>query len=386
MLASLLVLCALALLSGCVGFHDSERLVVHPHIEQYAAELPDGVYTPANYAALRDWVLTLIRAGRHEGIVSLTSYNGNRSEDIHMLGGEFRNDPVGDYAVEYMSVRATGRYQWKVTIHYRRSQYEIANILPVSGPAMLEDLMRQALRNADAGLVIETQRFNERDFDVAAMMERLLIGEPELCIPPLPPMVSLFPDTGSRRVIEIRFQYGDDPQRIRQYRASTRYIIQSILDSLDLADREPLEQAAMLAGALRERTALPTASRLSLPPQEEAFLDTSYGALVLQRPTALGLALAYKQLCQAAGLDCRIVTGQLERGAHVWNLVTGDGFGAHVDLFIDLFGEERPLFRLDHEMEEAGYSWESARYPPTPEEWPEAEAADFHAEPNETGG
>jgi len=380
------MVCILAVSTGCLSFLENERLVVLPHIEQYAAELPDGVYAPANYAALRDWVLTLIRAGREEGIVSLSSYTGNRSEDIHLLGGEFRNDPVGNFAVEYMSVRSTGRYQWKVTIHYRRSQNEVAGILPVSGPVMLEGLVRQSLRNAEVGLVVETLRYNERDFDVAAIVERILLEEPELCIPPLPPLVSLFPDTGNRRVIEIRFQYGGETQQIRQYRASTQYAVLSLLDSLDLAGREPRAQALLLAEALRDRVALPTASRAALPSQEEALLDTSYGTLVLQHPTAMGLALAYKQLCHAAGLDCRLVAGQLERGAHVWNLVAGDEFSAHVDLSIDLYGDEPPIFRLDREMEEAGYSWDVFRYPPTPEEWPPGEVEMFAAEYNIDNG
>jgi hypothetical protein len=184
-------------------------------------------------------------------------------------------------------------------------------------------------------------------------------------------VVSLFPNTGSRRVVEVQFQYEADPQRIRQQRDSARYTVQAILNAVDLADREPLEQAVLLAEALRSWAALPTASRSPLPPNEEAFIYTAYGTLVLQRPTAMGLALAYKQLCRAAGLDCRIVTGQLERGAHVWNLVTGEGFGAHIDLFIDLHGEEPPALRLDFEMDEAGYSWDALRFPPTPGEWPE---------------
>ena len=376
-----------ALTSGCLGFLENERLVVLPHIEQYASELPDGVYFPANYAALRNWLVNLFRSGREEGIVSLAEYAGNRDEDIRSVVGVWRTDPVGEFAVDYITTQPIGRYQWSFIIHYRRGQEEIADIVQVASTSFLEGLIRQALRRADAGLVIETQRYNERDFDIAAIIDRILFEEPELCIPPLPPAVSLFPDTGSRRVVDIRFQYGDDPHRIRQNRDSAQLAVQSILGSLDIEGREPLEQAALLAESLRAWAALPTANQSALPSGEEAFLNTAYGALVLRRPTALGLALAYKQLCATAGLDCRIVAGQLERRSHVWNLLSGEDYGAHVDLFLaDPIGEEPLVFRLDSEMDAAGYSWDALRYPPTPDEWPAAETIDYDEETDDNGG
>jgi hypothetical protein len=359
------------LLLGCLSLLENEKLVILPHFEQYAAEIPDGVYTPANYTELRNWMMNLIHSGREEGTVSLIRYSGNRDEDLRTIMGEWRTDPIGDFAVDFISRQQLGRYVWSYFIHYRRTQEEVSGIRRVTGAIQLDTQIRLALHNADARLVVETDRYNERDFNIAAMFDRILLEESSLCVPPVPPVVTLFPDSGNRRIVEIVFQYGGNPQQILQNRRAAQNAAYTILDSIELEGLEPFAQAVLLAEALAahiDATPPPLGGRPPHP--DDVFAATAYGALVLRRTDPRGMALAFKLLGNAAGLDVYIVSGQLERGAHVWNLVAGEDFGAHVDFSIDRHGDYPPRFQLDSEMTEAGYSWDTWRYPTTPEEWP----------------
>jgi hypothetical protein len=58
---------------------------------------------------------------------------------------------------------------------------------------------------------------------------------------------------------------------------------------------------------------------------------TAYDGVVHGSTVCAGYAMMVGYLCEAAGIGCRIVTGNVARGPHAWNLVNIDGVWYHLD-------------------------------------------------------
>lgn len=62
---------------------------------------------------------------------------------------------------------------------------------------------------------------------------------------------------------------------------------------------------------------------------------SAYGALVNGRAVCEGYARAFKLLCQYAGIECILVTGESKGVGHMWNMVKLEGNWYHVDVTWD---------------------------------------------------
>lgn len=58
---------------------------------------------------------------------------------------------------------------------------------------------------------------------------------------------------------------------------------------------------------------------------------TAYDGVVHGKTVCAGYAMMVAYLCEAAALPCRIVTGNVARGSHAWNLINIDGLWYHLD-------------------------------------------------------
>ena len=87
--------------------------------------------------------------------------------------------------------------------------------------------------------------------------------------------------------------------------------------------------------------------------------STAYDALVLRSADSQGLAMAYRAVCDALGVDCLVVNGQLDGGMHVWNIITIQGERYN----LDLVGFSGTLwFQPDRDIW-GRYWWNVDRYP-----------------------
>ena len=68
--------------------------------------------------------------------------------------------------------------------------------------------------------------------------------------------------------------------------------------------------------------------------KEADFSDSAYGSLILGKAKCDGISRGFKWLCEAAGLQCLLVTADLKEGdaGHAWNMVELDGGFYNVDL------------------------------------------------------
>ena len=154
--------------------------------------------------------------------------------------------------------------------------------------------------------------------------------------------MNLYPDSGSRRVVEVFFTYPEDPEVLSAKRVRLEEAV------LDLADTQA--QGDDLTGALFQ------ALRSQVQTAEEG--STAYAALVEGAADSQGMALAYKALCDQAGVECQVVEGTLDGAPHFWTIVAWGNGNRHVD---PSWGEG--LLLDDAQMAAAGYLWDTAAYP-----------------------
>ena len=102
---------------------------------------------------------------------------------------------------------------------------------------------------------------------------------------------------------------------------------------------------------------------------ENSDAHESYGALVNHRAVCNGYSYAMKLLCNLAGLDCRIITGQGNDENHAWNMVKIDDEWYHVDVTWDDPSPDQEgrivytYFNINDERASLGHTWNTARYP-----------------------
>ena len=154
--------------------------------------------------------------------------------------------------------------------------------------------------------------------------------------------VNLYPDSGSRRVVEVFFTYPEDPEVLSAKRVRLEEAV------LDLADTQA--QGDDLPAALFQ------ALRSQVQTAEEG--STAYAALVEGAADSQGMALAYKALCDQAGVECQVVEGTLDGAPRFWTIVAWGNGNRHVD---PSWGEG--LLLDDAQMAAAGYLWDTAAYP-----------------------
>ena len=101
-LAVLLAAAALAL-SACSAAVPSEYVQVRAHSE--TAEKPrSDALTAENYAQLKSVIRSFVEGSVEHGIIRVYSYDGDVEQDLaDAARAVWRDDPLGAYAVDYMS-------------------------------------------------------------------------------------------------------------------------------------------------------------------------------------------------------------------------------------------------------------------------------------------
>lgn len=86
------------------------------------------------------------------------------------------------------------------------------------------------------------------------------------------------------------------------------------------------------------------------------------GAICDHRAVCEGISMAYKYLCDLAGIPCIYVAGELNGNPHGWNMIWIDNNPSFVDVTNDLNDAGRKNFmRSSKEM--IGYSWDNSVIP-----------------------
>ncbi len=148
-----------------------------------------------------------------------------------------------------------------------------------------------------------------------------------------------------------------DKRELRQKRAELRQAVADAASKVVSAKTD--EKYAQAYNAASENTEYDISIDIETDKLDKdmAVECSAYGALVGKKTINTGLARAYKDVCEAAGLECCVVFGTyLEASPHEWNAVRIDGKTYYVDpTFLRFgFGPEYFLFD-DYLLEQYGY-------------------------------
>lgn len=350
--AALLGLLLLLPLGGCSLLLDRDYVTESVHNQFSDEEAGSDVLGAETYQGLVSAVLHLISQGQETGVIRLYNYTGAAESDLDAACLEVtQKDPMGVYAVEYIQYdlsRVVSYYQADLTISYRRSAEQIASVVSVTGNGGIENGIREALTQYRSEAVFRVSYFEGDQDAVKTMLTDAYYDVPAAAMGLPKADVTLYPETGQQRVVEITLTYPKESKVLTEKKKTLAALTEKLTASLSKDKGEALEKEliALIRG------------RVTYMPQGG---NTAYDALTDGAADAEGMALALQLLCQQTGLESRVVRGSWNGEPWYWNVVQVDGVWRHVDLT-----QADASHRQDQAMVDGGYQWDVSRTPACP--------------------
>lgn len=370
------LLAALLLLTGC-GLVRNSYVTVYEHRDPYAykeepttesetEQVEPTLQTASNYYAILSILRGFVSDGIEHGQFLIENYRGDLEQDLqnvfHALKTE---DPIGAYAIDYIDYFRT----WKgsvcvVTVDavYRRSTSEIEAIRPVRGNERAMAIIRETLDQLGTSVTLQISGYQEED--LVSSIHRYCLEHPNIIVQMPEISVSIYPETGNVRVVELHFIYDTDRDTLRGMQNE----VESVLNSADRYARYAPEELTRLTLVFSYLTS-------RFPYTEDETDGSVYRLLCEGVGNSESFASITAYLCQRIGVSCIFVEGtrtvsvvdesgvlQSEEAPYVWNIVCLDGQYYHIDLQADaLAGNETCTLLIDEEMN--GYFWNRDAYP-----------------------
>jgi len=342
---ALVMAAALLALSGCSAMLERSYRMVSPHEQGPGLAGDSDALEAKTYQQLVNAVLYLVSEGMEQGTIRLTDYYDsdiNSALDTACLEVA-QEDPLGAYAVDYMEydyTRVVTSYEAHIRITYRRSRAEIHSLVNVTGAGAIRSELKKALESFAPSAALRVGYFNADEEYIAQLAREAYDDSPAAALGMPELDISLYPETGSQRIVEILLTYPEDPEALAERRdALTDYAQKLTADAAALPKEKRLDALLEL---------LPAVLRAGEG-------TTAHDALLGDGADSEGIALAAALLARSAGLECTLVRGALDGTPRVWNRVQSDGAWYHLDLS---GGDALP--RTAEGQLEAGYLWGDA--------------------------
>lgn len=341
-----LALCCALSLTGCSALLERPYAVVESHTEQPAAG--DGSSVQAGtYSELVNAVLFFVSQGTEVGELQLVDYTGDVKEDLNRACLEVATeDPLGAYAVDFIKnqyTRVLTTYEATITISYRRTREQINSLVNVTGTSAIRNEVAEALADYRSEVVLRVGYFTA-DADAIAQLVRQAYYDAPASAMGMPEFtVSLYPESGSQRIVEILFTYPEEASALRQKRDA----LQAEVEALML----PLRPQQQSASARRATLFAVAQERIQSAPGGG---PSAWDALLGDGADSEGTALAFQLLSGELLVGSTLVEGTLNGEPHFWNQLTEDD-GAH---YVDLTRSGGGLTYSAADLAELGYVWE----------------------------
>lgn len=322
------LLLALALpLSGCGSMLERSHASVSPHEVSLAAEEDPSTLEAENYQELVSAVLYLVTQHVPFGMVRLYNYTGDVEADLTAACLEVvQRDPLGAFAVDYIKhevSRIVSYYEVTFSIAYQRTAEEVEQVVAVTGSSAIKSALRGSLSTFDKACLLRVSYLSEEEGYLQELIRQAYYDTPLSAFGALETELALYPESGIQRIVEVSLTYPESRTALLE---KQRQLVDAV-DAL-LPEEEPAPDARGLYDLLL--------GHVQLTDGPEAH--TAYAALLDHRANQEGMALAYKLLCDRAGLTCTVVLGQTQDGPRCWNIVTTESGSRHVDCAAGLFG------------------------------------------------
>lgn len=341
---------ALLLLPGCSALLEREYSQVTPHNAVPATEGDPSILRADSYQELVNALIYFVSGGVEEGTVRL--YTGTENVEPFLAGAcleVVQEDPLGAYCVEFIKYTVDPVVTYSeahVDITYRRTREQVASIVQATGATAIRGELETALASYAPERVLRISYFEQDEAFIQNLARQAYYDAPAYALGMPEVSVSIYPNSGRQRIVEILLDYPQEPQELEKRQA------------------ELMRTLERLAWDLTGRTNLPVSAAKALlelgeyDPQGEPCADS---LLVQGCANSEGLALTYAALCQQLDLSCHVAQGMLNGSPHFWNAVQTQEGWRHIDL--SAAEDEDALFFSDLEFQELGYTWEENTLP-----------------------
>lgn len=372
----LLILLCISMLTGCATLAPDSYVSVTPH------EITDNPTTAtnasevSNYHSLKISILNQIRMGRTEGIIHAVNYEGNVEEDLKQAAYEVSSlNPLGAYAVEYMTHSCNllvTYYEIRISITYRRSAKEIAQLKTFTTTEQFEKMLTDAVDNFDDRIAVQISDYGHEAEDIAAFVTEYCITNPATVMEVPKISVSVYPESGKSRIVEVAFHYTNNPQGLMAKQRAVETNIDAAAEYIRYR-QDTYDKATLLYSYLTQRFHYRHAETAT----------PLYDALCSGVADPTGLAQAWKLICDESDMECLLVSGMKNGQPYTWNILRTGTYYRHLDLAQCVLSDSGLVFHSDGEM--TAYSWNIEQYPackPLPAAQPEVPEEE-EAEPSE---
>lgn len=347
------VLSASLLLTGCSALLERDYTSVTPHNAAPATEGDPSILQADSYQELVNALIYFVNGGMEEGIVRLYTDAENVEPFLSDACLEVvQEDPLGAYCVEFIKYTVDPVVAYSeahLDITYRRTREQVASIVQATGVTAIRSELESALASFAPSRTLRIRYFEEDEAFIRDLARQAYYGVPA-CALGMPEIdLSLYPNSGQQRIVEILLRYPLGHDQLEERRAALSLRLEELAAELVLLDRQ--ERLPAAARAVREAGVW--------DPQGGS---TAYHLLEEGAADSEGIALAFAALCQELELPCQAAWGTLNEEPRFWNIVqTGAGW-RHIDLSAPETEEGEPLY-TDQQFLELGYLWEEGALP-----------------------
>ena len=350
----LFLLCCVFLLSGCASLAPDEYLSITPHQSTEVQTPMTNVATAKDYRTLKKAILDQVRAGQTEGVIHVTDYDGVVEDDLRDAAYEVSKlDPLGAYAVDYMThscTRIVSYYEIRIYITFRRTAVEIAQIQTISNQEQLQQHLEQALNVQRSRLTVRLSGYRQQEQLISPMVSDYCDANAAIVMEPPQVTVSIYPEEGSDRILEINFLYTHNPQELREKREAVRESIHAAAEYIRYREGA-YEKTDLLYSYLTQRFQY----------QQADTVTPLYDALCSGIADPTGLSQAWQLICDEAGMECYTVHGMKGDTPYTWNILYMGDYYRHLDLAACMLSPNGLVLRSDPEM--SSYYWNDELYP-----------------------
>lgn len=338
------------LLSGCSTWMDGEYHSVKPHASD-GNKLSGDKVTVSSYNELRDALVEMVTSGRQQSTFYITGFDLDQVDQYMntAIMHVFQNSAVGSYAVDeitYDSGTSGGISAIAVDVTYIHGRQEILRIKRTNNMEGVKKLLTTALHNCDASTVIKVDTYEE--LDIEQFVRDYVDANPHLCMELPQIAVSVYPNRGEERVLEISFTYQTSREVLRSMQDTVMPIFSAAELYVQSSDGES-QKYEQLYSFLMER----------FDYRYETSITPTYSLLRYGVGDSKAFAMVFGIMCQNADLECSVVSGTKNGEAYYWNRISVEDVVYHVDLLAcSEAGEFVP--KLEEEM--SGYVWDYSEY------------------------
>lgn len=330
------------LLTGCDSIFDGSYVSVTPHQNQPSETTSRACV--ANYEQLYSSLKQIIADGTLRRSIITENYPaGKLDQDLKRATDSLmKTDPIANYSVETIDWRLSGQTVLNVEVSYLHTQGELRQMLQVANMTQAEEVLCAALNRCDPDLVMLVDSYTAVDFVVLAENHAMRNPHQVMEMPRI--TVSLYPETGDSRVVDLNFHYHSNRTMLRSMQGEVQPVFEaaSLYVSGSAEDAVKYEQ---LYSFLMERYDY----------KIERSITPAYSLLCHGVGDSRAFASVYAAMCREAGLFCRVVSGTYQGHRRYWNLICSNGTYYHMDLLQDSFQTY-----TDEEMSD--YVWDYSAY------------------------